>query len=202
MRSADSIRKLERWVKKLRKELPLALVIANVSARMRGTDDHDHYDLGLELVRLLREAHRDTEALRVLDEMIEWYPNDVRVPISKAKLYLYFLEDPEEALRSINLALERAHRTGFFRREALGDKARILLQLGRGEELSQVLEEIMALRIAKGVPDIGRERDFIDRAPPGLIAEDVLARYNEFRSKRAADSDANEPPEWEDPEEG
>jgi tetratricopeptide (TPR) repeat protein len=202
MRSADSIRKLDQWVEKLRKELPLDLVIAHVSARMRSTDDDDHYDLGLELVRLLRGAERDTEALQVLDEMIERYPNDVRVPINKAALYFYFLEDPEEALIWIDLAVRRAHRTGLFRREALGDKARILLQLGRGEDLSRVLEEIMSLQITKGVPDIGRERDFVDRAPPGLIAKDVLARYNEFRPKRAGDSDADEPPEWEDPEEG
>jgi hypothetical protein len=63
-----------------------------------------------------------------------------------------------------------------------------------------VLEEIMALRIVKGIPDVGRERDFVDRAPPGLIAEDVVARYNEFRPRRAGDSDANEPPEWECPD--
>ena len=100
------------------------------------------------------------------------------------------------------MAIQRAHRTGFFRREALGHKARILLQLGRGEALSQVLEEIMALQIKKDIPDVGRERDFVDRAPPGLISEDVIARYNAFRPKRAGDSDADEPPEWEYPDDG
>jgi hypothetical protein len=132
--------------------------------------------------------------------MIEECPDDVRFPISKAALYLYNLEDPEEALRCIDLALQRAYRTGFFRREALGDKARILLQLGRGEALSEVLEEIMSLKMIKGIPDVGRERDFVDRAPPGLIAEDVVARYNEFRPKRAGDSKADEPPEYEPPD--
>jgi hypothetical protein len=67
-----------------------------------------------------------------LGRLIERYPDDVRCPISKATLYLYHLDDLEEALRSIDLALQRAHRTGFFRREALGNKARILLQLGSG----------------------------------------------------------------------
>jgi hypothetical protein len=103
-------------------------------------------------------------------------------------------------LRCIDLAQQRACRTGFFRREALGVKARILLQLGRGEALSQVLEEIMSLQIAKDVPDVGRERDFVDRAPPGLISDDVVARYNEFRPKRAGDTRSNEPPEYEPPD--
>jgi hypothetical protein len=133
--------------------------------------------------------------------MIERYPDDVRFPIRKATRYLYFWDDLEEALRCIDLALQRAHRSGFFRREALGVKARILLHLARGEQLSEVLEEIMALHMIKGVPDIGRERDFIDRAPPGLISEDVVRRYNEFRPKCAGDSTANEPPEYEPPDE-
>ncbi len=51
----------------------------------------------------------------------------------------------------------------------------------------------------KGVPDIGRERDFVDRAPPGLIRKNVLDRYNEFRPKRADDTSADEPPKWEPP---
>jgi tetratricopeptide (TPR) repeat protein len=169
---------------------------------MRTGDREDQYDLALHLRHLLVEAGREREAPPILDEMIERYPDDVRFPISKATLYHYFLDDPEEALRCIDLALKRAYRTGFFRREALGDKARILLRLGRGEQLSAVLEEIMSLQMTKGVPDVGRERDFVDRAPPGLIPEDILARYNEFRPKRAGDARSNEPPEYEPPDDG
>ena len=167
---------------------------------MRIGDAEDHYDLALHLKHLLQDAGRDREALAILDEMIKLYPDDVRCPISKATENLYFLDDPEEALRWIDLALQRAYRTGFFRREALGVKARILLELQRGEELSRVLEEIISLQMAKDVPDIGRERDFVDRAPPGFIRADVLSRYNEFRPKRAGDSGSNEPPEFEPPD--
>ena len=131
---------------------------------------------------------------------MQLYPDDVRPAISKATCYLYFLEDPEKALTSINLAIERAYRTRYFRREALGNKARILLELGRGDELSDVLEEIMSLQIVKGIPDIGRERDFVDRAPPGFIRKSVLDRYNEFRPKRPGDTSADEPPEFEPPD--
>ena len=200
IRSVDSIRKLDQWINQLRDELPLSDVIDAVSARMRTGTGEDQYELALALQHLFIAAGRERDALPILDEMIERHPDDVRFPISKATLYLYFLNDPEEALRCIDLALQRAYRTGVFRREALGVKARILLQLGRGEQLSTVLEEIMSLQITRDVPDVGRERDFVDRAPPGLIREDILARYNEFRPKRASDGGSNEPPEYDPPD--
>lgn len=184
----------------MRRELPLGQVIGIVSARMLEADGDLHHILAGQLANLLREAGQYREALQVLDDIIGLYPDDTRCSISKATLYLYFLDDPEEALKSIDLALQRAHRTLRFRRDALGVKARILLQLGRGEQLSDALEEIMALQMMTDIPDVGRERDFVDRAPPGLIREDVLARYNEFRPKRVGDSTANEPPEYEPPE--
>lgn len=147
---------------------------------------------------LLREAGRDAEALQVLDQMMKLHPEDVRPALSKSGLY--FLDDQlEEALKWIDVALERARRTGFFRREALGNKARILLKLGRPEEFSDVLEEIMSLQIVKDIPDIGRERDFIDRAPPGFIPRNVLERYNKFRPKRSEDTSADGPPKYEPP---
>jgi tetratricopeptide (TPR) repeat protein len=192
--------KLVRWIDQLKAENPIDLVIRIVSERMQTADSEDCRMLAGELESLLREAGEYGRALEILEEMIERYPDDVRVPISGASLYLYYLDDLEKALISIDHALERAHRTGFFRREALGVKARILLQLGRGEELSDVLEEIMSLQMIRDIPDVGRERDFVDRAPLGLIRADVLARYNQFRPKRPGDSTSDEPPEDEPPD--
>jgi len=167
---------------------------------MKAADVEDHYSLAWNLEHLLLEAERYQEALELLDQLVELYPDNVRPLISKATLYLYSLDDADEALRCIDRALERAYRTGFFRRESLGVKARILLQLGRAEQLTQVLDDIMSLQMKKGVPDVGRERDFVDRAPPGFIQQDVLHRYNQFRPKRAGDTDSDEPPEYEPPE--
>jgi hypothetical protein len=197
IRSDDSISALYEWIKHLRSEASLSRVIRTVIERLGILEGNDHRFLGGELVGLLRMAGRDEEATQVLDDMLQRYPDDVHLSISKATAFLYDLDQPEEALEWINVALGRAYRTGFFRREALGDKARILLKLGRGDELSDVLEEIMSLQVVKGVPDIGRERDFVDRAPPGLIRKNVLDRYNEFRPKRAGDSSADEPPKYE-----
>jgi len=185
------------WIAEVRCGTSLDTVIRVVADRMASADDGDYRYLANELAWLLREAGRDEEALQILNDILQRYPNDVRPAISKANIYLNALDLPEEALRSIDVALMRAYRTKFFRREALGDKARILLKLSRGDELSDVLEEIMSLQIMPGVPDIGRERDFVDRAPPGLIRKNVLERYNEFRPMRPEDSLADEPPKYE-----
>jgi tetratricopeptide (TPR) repeat protein len=198
--SRASIIELHKWCLEAERTLPLGKAINKLSARMRKSHGEDRYTLGFWLKNLLARAGRDTEALAIMDEMVELYPDDVRIPISKATHYLYFQEDPQEALNWIEMALRRAHHTGFFRREALGVKARILVQLGKGKALSQVLEEIMALKIKKEIPDIGRERDFVDHAPPGLISKKVLAAYNKFRPKRAGDSDGNMRPEWTYPD--
>lgn len=187
----------ELWIRELRKEEPLSRIIHRVVERLEKADERDHRFLSGELVLLLREDNRNAEALDVLNDLLRRDPDDVRAAISKASIYLYSLDQPEEALRSINDAVVRAHRTGAFRREALGDKARILLKLTRGDELSDVLEEIISLQVVPGVPDIGRERDFVDRAPPGLIRKNVVDRYNEFRPRRPEDSLADEPPEYE-----
>lgn len=193
----DPFSELEEWLRRLRNEVPLHRVISIVARRLEQTDGDDHRSLAYELALLLREAERYGEALQLLDQMLQRHPDDVLPGISKANILFNLLDDPEEALKCIDVALERAHRTGYFHRQALGDKARILLRLGRGEELSDVLEEIMSLQMVKDIPDVSRERDFVDRAPPGLIRKNVLDRYNEFRPRRPGDGLADEPPEYE-----
>jgi tetratricopeptide (TPR) repeat protein len=175
---------LGRWADELWKTLPLSEAIEAIEERIRGADSDDRYTLTLDLKNLLLGAGREPEAERIIDEMIACLPDDVRFPLSKASLYLYYTDEPEKAVDAINMALDRAYRTGFSRREALGVKARILLKLGRGEQLSQTLEEIMSLEMKREIPDSRRERDFVDGAPPGMIAEDLLARYNVFCPKR------------------
>jgi hypothetical protein len=190
----------KQWFGDLRKGRPIDGIIDQVTARLRVATGEERCWLVSPLVTFLVIAGRRLEAVQVVDDVMEQFPDDVSLPMQKASLYLYSLKSPEKALACIDMALQRAYRTGLFRREALGVKARILLKLRRGEQLSEVLEEIMSMQMMKGIADVGRERDFVDRAPPGLIPEDVLARYNQFRPKRAGDGGGNEPPEWEPPE--
>ena len=186
-RRKKRLKELDGWVRELLDTLPLNDVIEAIDERRRDLDGDEYYILTLELCSFLQVARREPEAERINAEMIARLPDDVRFPIQKASLHLYGMNDPEKALEAIDVALVRAHRTGFFRREALGVKARILLELGLGDQLSQTLEEIMALEMKRDIPDSGRERDFVDRAPPGMIREDVLARYNVFCPREKSD---------------
>jgi hypothetical protein len=188
------------WLRQMERGVSPNDIIDEISTTLETANAEDRAELAHHRETFLVIAKREREALQFLDQMIEEHPDDVRLPMRKANINLYFVKDIEEALRCIDIALELAYRTSFFRREALGVKARILLKLGRGDELSDVLEEIMSLQIVKGIPDIGRERDFVDRAPPGLIRKSVLDRYNEYRPKRPDDTSAYEPPEFEPPD--
>ena len=189
--------KLAEWVWQLRREQSRHRVIDIVSERAQQADGDDYRFLAFEFAHLLREAERIDEAIQTLDQVSDRYPDDVRAVMGKASIYFWRLDQPEQALECIDVALERARRTGFSRREALGDKARILLKLSRGDELSDVLEEIMSLQMVPGIPDVARERDFVDRAPPGLIRKNVLERYNEFCPRRPDDGLGDEPPKYE-----
>ncbi|WP_342712176.1 tetratricopeptide repeat protein [Bradyrhizobium sp. B124] len=198
----NSFHDVDEWIKRLRRTRPLSQVIHAVADSLTTAQGDNYRFLGGELVLLLREAGQHLDALLILDELLQRYPTDVRSAIGKANIYFYSLNQAEQALTWIDVALGRANRTLFFRREALGEKARILLTLGRGEELSDVLEEIMSVQIVAGTPDIGRERDFVDRAPPGFIRKNVLDRYNEFCPKRAGGGSAEEPPPLGRPDRG
>ena len=66
------------------------------------------------------------------------------------------------------------------REYTLGAKARIALDLKRYDIVESVLKEIMQLKMDPDIPDIGRERNFFDRLPPGSIDAEVARQYNEF----------------------
>lgn len=113
-RDDDPLWKLADWVWQLRREQPLHRVIDIVGERAEQADGDDYRFLALDLARLLREAGRNAEAIRTLDQVSDRYPDDVRPAISKAHIYLSALDQPEQALKWIDIALERARRTGFF----------------------------------------------------------------------------------------
>jgi hypothetical protein len=56
----------------------------SLTSYRRGTDSQDHYGLARMLESSLWRAERDREALELLYELIERYPDDVRAPMSKA----------------------------------------------------------------------------------------------------------------------
>jgi tetratricopeptide (TPR) repeat protein len=179
----DRALELHRWADLVRPRFPIGEAVDRVRSRLKSASVEDRPTLEHILGVFLVDAGRHDEALPLFDRVIEQQRDHVTSVIAKAVIYLKDRNEPEKALELVDLALERAFRTRFYRRHALGEKARILLKLGRGEELGRVLELIMSLEMFSDVRDIGRERDFVDRAPPGLIPEDILARYDRFCPK-------------------
>ncbi len=105
---------------------------------------------------------------------------------------LYHESRPEDAMRFADLAVAVAMRAGMYRRDALGMKARIALELSDYATVESVLREIMQLVFTRGNADCGAERDFFDQLPPGSIDPDVASAYHEYcyaRGHRRTPSD-------------
>jgi tetratricopeptide (TPR) repeat protein len=121
----------------------------------------------------------DAEA--VYTRMHEDFPDDPLPLISLASQKLYDQDGLEKALPFVDKAVEVAYRSGNFRRNALGVKARIALALERYDLVEDILRQILSLRTEPGHVDCGVERDFLDRLPVGVIDEEVRRQYAELR---------------------
>jgi hypothetical protein len=86
----------------------------------------------------------------------------------------------DAAMLAIDRALAAASRSGIFRREALGLKARIALELESFAVIEDVLRQIMSLTFTRGNLDVEVERDFLDRAPPGCLDAEVARAYDAY----------------------
>ena len=104
----------------------------------------------------------------------------------------------------IDRAIPVAYRSGVFRRHALATKARIALKLKRYDIVEGILKDILQLTFTRKNVDIGRERDILDRLPPGSIDPEVARQYDEFcraKGKLPTANPGHEPPEWDDADE-
>jgi tetratricopeptide (TPR) repeat protein len=155
--------------------------IEPIEARIRANPDAPEVD---RLYGYLADQYGLTgdyaRAETIYLQLAERHPDDP-LPLKSVAFNRYALQGrPEAAMEMIERALEVAYRTGEFRRLTLGYKARIALDLKRYDIVESVLKEIMQLKMDPDIPDIGRERDFFDRLPPGSIDAEVARQYNEF----------------------
>jgi hypothetical protein len=132
-------------------------------------------------------------------------PSEPMPLISLASQKFYDEDQPDEAMRIIDQAVDVALRSGTYRRLALGHRARIALHQREYRIVEEVLKQLVGLKFTRGNADIGVERDFFDALPPDSIDAAVAQQYDDYcraRGKaRGADS-PREPPEWDDHEEG
>jgi hypothetical protein len=187
IRRRDPAAEIHRWHQEWQQSQPDTDIIPALEDRIR----RETHPLRLHGLRyFLADAHRDrgnyaaSEAVFLAD--FEADPAEPMPLIFLAGQKLYYEEQPEAAMPVIDRAVEVALRSGTFRRHALGVKARIALALDRHDVVEDVLRQIMALAFTRGNADIGAERDFLDRLPPGSIDPGVARAYDEYCRERGA----------------
>jgi hypothetical protein len=185
IRRRDPSEEIHRWHQEWQQRQPDTDIIPVLEDRIR----RETHPSRLHVLRyFLANAHRDrgnyaaSQAVFLAD--FEANPAKPMPLIFLAGQKLYYEEQPETAMPVIDRAVEVALRSGTFRRHALGVKARIALELNRHYVVEDVLRQIMALAFTRGNPDVGAERDILDRLPPGSIDPDVARAYDEYCRER------------------
>jgi hypothetical protein len=188
MISDDAFREISDWHMSLvRRRLKLHEQVAVFKERLSDETDPDRrFELRLWLAGLLGYTDEIEKAKVLYLALHAERPDRPQILISLAEMLLWPAEQPEMALSVIDQAIEVAFRTGDFRRNALGVKARIALALRRYDMVEEVMRRILPLKTARGHFDCGIERDFLDRLPPGAIDESVRSQYAQRRREYEA----------------
>jgi protein-disulfide isomerase-like protein with CxxC motif len=169
------------WCRSLREGAPDVDIVPILQQRIRD----ETYPAKLHALRhelatahRLRRDHTAAEAVMLADAAAN--PDEPLPLISLADHKLYAEGNPTAAMAFIGRAVEVAMRTGIFRRHALATKARIALALADHAVVEDAMRRIMQLTFTRGHPDIGVERDILDRLPPGAIDEEVAQAYDAY----------------------
>jgi hypothetical protein len=117
------------WLRLLRKTAPKETQIDLIRARFdKATDADERRDLKDHLQILLHQTDRIDEALQLGDAWIAENPDDMYAYTCKSRTYLW-VDDLDNALDCVELAVACARRTGKWLRTALGYMARILVDM-------------------------------------------------------------------------
>jgi|SRR5215470_7798311 len=205
IRQQDPRHEIGQWYRELVMGNRRRKIAPIIEKRMEGESDW----LVLSELRSLLAMEHSREGNYAAAEAIhlqefEEDPDDPMPLISLAGQKLYYEDQPELAMSFIDRAISVAYRSGIFRRHALATKARIALELKRYDVVESVLKDILQLTFNRKNFDIGRERDILDRLPPGSIDPEVARQYDEYcraKGKLPSAHQGREPPEWDDADE-
>jgi hypothetical protein len=172
---------IHRWVDETLRTDGQANIIRAIEDRMKGeTDEAVLRVLNFRLAGEFKSRGRYSEAERIYLMLFDQWPSEPAPLISLAEQKLYFEEEAVAARQIIDRALEVAFRSGNFRRQALGVKARILLKLGKYEDIEDIIRRLMNIAPAPGDVDVGIERDFFDRLPAGAIDAELARQFDRY----------------------
>lgn len=177
----DPVCEIDRWYEQLRRNAPDIDIIAALEEQVR----HESDARKLHALRFhLASEHKGrgnyaaAEVVYLADSAAN--PDEPLPLIWLAEQKLYFQEDPQGALATIERAIEVAMRSGLFRRQAWATKARIALALDNFAVVESAMRHIMGLTFTPGNQDIAVERDILDRLPPDGIDPAVARAYDAY----------------------
>jgi len=184
IRSKDPIAEVHHWHHEWRRANEGADILPVLKDRI-GRESHPFKISALR--HFMAEEYRDrgdyASSAAIYLDVFNDNPTEPMPLIILAGQKLNEEDQPDEAMRIIERAVDVALRSGTYRRHALGVKARIALRLGAYRVVEDVLRQITELKFTRGNADIGIERDFLDRLPPGSIDREVARRYDELCQK-------------------
>ena len=151
-------------------------VIETEFDRAQNREEKLHLLTKLASAYYLIEKPKDAET--AIRRQIQLAPDDTLVWAHLAEHHLYHTEELEDALRTINLALEKATATNMYVRMAHGVRVRIALELERYDLVEESLKELLCHKPEVG-SDVVLEDDFVDRIPLSAISGDIVNRYRE-----------------------
>lgn len=139
--------------------------------------DSSKSELLLTLVSDFQLRGNYQAAENLIQAEIELDPRDPRMRLLMVSHYFYNSEEFDKALNASNEALSEARKSGMFIREVHGVRARIALKTNDNKLLRQSVQEIIDLGLMPNAIDVGMERDFVDRAPSGVISDETKQQF-------------------------
>jgi tetratricopeptide (TPR) repeat protein len=180
----NKFQNVHKWHERLRRTCSNEEIVEDIKRRMEAERDLEIVrTLALILASEFREQQRYGAAENISLDLSQKDPIEPYPLINLAEQKLYYEQKIDEALEIVDEAIKRARACGNFHRNALGVKARIAEKMRRYDLIADVMKEIMTIEYRR--VDVGVERDFVDRLPPGAIDAELVEKYNEF-CRRAA----------------
>lgn len=126
---------------------------------------------------------RPNEALDVLRTIAKMNSDSVISQLSIVSHLLFILEQPEKALEELLLAEKLSNETGHFKRHVQAEKARIALALNDYDMLNTAINYISQIVVMPDKRDVGKERDFFDRADKSRLQSETISNFQKYISE-------------------
>jgi hypothetical protein len=179
MSDEDKLIEINRWIDEICRTVGETNIVRAIETRMEGESDEAVLRvLNFALASEYKSRERYDESEHIYGFLLSRRPDWPMPLILLAEQKLYCEQQPAAAMQFIDRAIDIAFRSAIFRRQALGVKARIALQLGKYDIVEDVLRKLLALRLEPDTVDVGIERDFFDRLPANAIDTDLARQFD------------------------